>query len=89
MLFTSQLVRFIRKYVLENKSTKQMKEKKKSNPDKHSERAYKKHEEENPDKRHPNPDEPYEETGPPIKEIPITDSPHHPHHEEILDGIPK
>ncbi len=66
-----------------------MKNKIKSNPDKLSERPYKKDKNENPDNRNPNSDDPYEETGPPIKEMPTTGSPHHPHHEEILDSTPK
>lgn len=68
-----------------------MKEKKKNSSDKHSKGPGKKHIDENPDKRNPNPDDPYEETGPPIKEMPITGGPHphHPHNEEILDGIPE
>lgn len=59
-----------------------MKNKKKNNPEKLSERPSKKYKDENPDKRHPNPDDPYEQTGPPIKEMPTTDNPHR---EEILD----
>ncbi len=66
-----------------------MEKKIESNPDKLSERSSKKHKVKNPDKRNPNPDNPYEETGPPIKKMPITGSPHHPHHEEILDSTPK
>lgn len=60
----------------------------KSSPDKHSV-SPKMHQDDNPDKRNPNPDDPYEETGPPIKEMPLTGRPGHPHHEEILDRIPK
>ena len=47
-----------------------MKMKKKSNPDKLSERPSKKHKNEHSDKRQPNPDDQNEETGPPIKEMP-------------------
>lgn len=47
-----------------------MKMKKKSNPDKLSERPSKKHKDEHSDKRQPNPDDQNEETGPPIKEMP-------------------
>ncbi len=63
--------------------------KKKSSTDKHSEGSSKKPEDKNSNKRHPNPDDLYKETEPSVKEIPLTGSPHHPHHEEILDGTPK
>lgn len=66
-----------------------MEKKIESNPDKISERPYKKHKVKNPDKRNPNSDDPYEETVSSIKEMRITVSPHHPHHEEILDSTPK
>ena len=44
--------------------------KKKSNPDKLSEKPSKKHKDGQQEKRHPNPHDQNEETGPPIKEMP-------------------
>lgn len=62
-----------------------MKKKKKSNPYKLSERPSKKHKGEKSDKRYPNPEDYNEEKGPPIKEMPVTDSAHQ---EEIPDRRP-
>ncbi len=66
-----------------------MKEKKKDFSDKRSEEFSKKYVDESPDKRHPNHYTRYKETRTPFKEMPLTGWAHHPHNEEILDGIPE
>lgn len=60
-----------------------MRENKKGNPDRATERPIKKEDQE---KRYPNPDDPNEEKGMPNKEMPIRSNPHK---EEHLDPIPK
>lgn len=89
MLFASQLVSLGKNYFSQIYQPDTMSQKKKSSRDKQSDAPTKKHKNENPDKKHPNPDNTYKAKYLPIKEMSVTGGPHHPHNEEILDGIPK
>jgi hypothetical protein len=66
-----------------NKINIVMKENKKDNTDQSIIRPTRR---DDPDKRYPNPDDPNEEKGMPNKEMPVRSNPHH---EELLDYIPK
>lgn len=64
-----------------------MEKNKKSSLEKHSLGPSKKYRDENSNKGSLNSDESYKKIRPLVKEMPITVGPHHPHYEEILDGI--